>query len=818
MFAWLYLQGNFNSFSLILLIEHFILVRNFMKSVILLIALILIQFSSPAQSINTKIKLLDHENNLPIKSANISISEKYFGTTNENGEAFFPDLLKGKYYLTISHISYKSFEETIELISDTILTLQLNTASIKLPEVIVTSGKYEQNIQMLPYSVSAVNKKEIEMSPLFTVSDLLKEESGISLLRDGIWGTEVSIRGLSRANVVTLIDGFRIETSTDISARLSMFDLNDVERIEVIKGAASSLYGSGATGGTINIISKSGSYTNKLNLIGSYSGGFNSVNNFYSNALNLIASGNEWIVKMSGVFRKAQNTQTPAGELMNSQFEDNSLSASLQIKPFENQEIKFSYQQFNAYDVGIPGGAPLFPNNAVVTYPEEARRLISAEYKINNLSRSLLRLSAKYFHQFISRDVENIPGIVQFVPGGNGQPPRRVSVLKISPGADHNTNGFQTQADFKFQNHYLIAGFDYWTRNYNGLRTRDQKIEFLNPNDSSVVRTLYKTIYEKPLPDADYSSAGIYLQDEMKLFDNLNLTLGGRYDYIWLSNAETYNPLYEINNGVVNNDPAGQKVIWESESAENKSYVFNIGLLYSLSDISNLSFNAARSFRSPSLEERYQYIDLGTVVRIGDPNLKPEQGYFFDLGFRLFPDDLNFTASIFLNSLKDLVAEVPGTYEGRNALIKVNIGEALLYGFEYSIYYSLSDHLNIYNNLAYIRGLNQKEDQDLPQIPPLNGIIGIEYFPFNWMSADASAILFAVQNKVAPDEMTTPGYATFSFKLNFINLNLSGIKAGFSTGVENILDKGYRDHLSTNRGSITMEPGRNFFIRANLAF
>lgn len=187
MFAWLYLQGNFNSFSLILLIEHFILVRNFMKSVILLIALILIQFSSPAQSINTKIKLLDHENNLPIKSANISISEKYFGTTNENGEAFFPDLLKGKYYLTISHVSYKSFEETIELISDTILTLQLNTASIKLPEVIVTSGKYEQNIQMLPYSVSAVNKKEIEMSPLFTVSDLLKEESGISLLRDGIW-------------------------------------------------------------------------------------------------------------------------------------------------------------------------------------------------------------------------------------------------------------------------------------------------------------------------------------------------------------------------------------------------------------------------------------------------------------------------------------------------------------------------------------------------------------------------------------------------------------------------------------------------------
>jgi len=790
-----------------------------MKTWVLFSIIALIQLSGFAQSsIDLKIKVNSAENNDPITNANITLSEKYFGTTNNLGEAVFENLPRGKYLVKISHVSYKTYESNIEILSDTVLSIKMEFESLKMQDVIVTSNRYEQNINMLPYSVSSVNKKEIEMSPLFTVSDLLKEESGISLLRDGIWGTEVSIRGLSRANVVTLIDGNRIETSTDISARLSMFDLNDVERIEVIKGAASSLYGSGATGGTINVISKSGSYTNKLSLTGSYSGGFNSVNNFFSNGINLIASGNEWILKLNGTYRKAENTQTPAGELSNSQFEDNSFSALFQLKPLENHEIKFNFQQFSAYDVGIPGGAPLFPNNAKVTYPEELRRLLSAEYKINNLSRSLIKLSAKYFHQFISRDVENIPGIVQFVPAGNGQPPRRVSVLKINPGADHNTDGFQTQADFKLTNHYLIAGLDIWTRNYNGLRTRDQKIEILNPSDSSVVRTLYKTIYEKPLPDADYSSAGIYLQDEMNLLDNLNLTLGGRYDYIWLSNAETYNPLYEVNDGVVNNNPTGQKVIWEAQSAENKSYVFNIGLLYSLSDQSNISFNAARSFRSPSLEERYQYIDLGSVIRVGDPNLKPEQGYFFDLGFRLFPDNLNFTTSFFLNSLKDLVAEVPGTYEGRNALIKTNIGEALLYGFEYSINFRLMNQISIYNTLSYVRGLNQKDDQDLPQISPLNGIIGIEYFPYEWMSADFSSIIFAEQNKVAPGEKTTPGYVTFNFKLNFINLTLGNIKMGFSTGIENILDQEYRNHLSTNRGSITTEPGRNIFMRANLAF
>ena len=789
-----------------------------MKSIIFFIVLFSIQFLASAQTHDLKLIVLSSENNLPVTNANIELSGNYFGTTNNSGKYIFENILDGNYSLKISHISFKIYESKIVLVSDKELIIKLYPSSVKLDEVIVTSGKYEQNIQLLPYSVSVVDKKEIQLSPSITIPDLLKKESGISLVRDGIWGTEISIRGLSRANVVTLIDGNRIETSTDISARLSMFDLNDVERIEVIKGSASSLYGSGATGGIINVISKSGNYTSGLSLTGSYSIGYNSVNNYISNGINLIASGNEWIAKLSGNFRKAGSTKTPAGILSNSQFEDNSFNALIRLKPFENQEVKFDYQQFYAFDVGIPGAAPLFPNNAKVSYPEEIRRLLSAEYKINNLSKSLVKLSAKYFHQFISRDVENIPGIVQYAPAGNGQPLRRVSVLKISPGADHNVDGFQTQADFKFTNHFIIAGFDFWKRNYNGLRTKEQKIEVLNSFDSSVVKTIYKTIYEKPLPDADYSSVGFYLQDELNLFTNFKLTLGGRYDFISLSNSETLNPLYETNDGVVNNTPAGQTIIWNSESAKNKSYVFNIGLLYSLNKYSNISFNAARSFRSPSLEERYQYIDLGSVIRVGDPNLKPEQGYFFDLGFRLFPNNLNLTTSLFLNSLTDLVTEIPGTYDNRNALIKTNIGEALLYGFEYSINYRLLKQFSIYNTLAYVRGLNKKDDQDLPQIAPLNSIVGIEYFPLDWVRADLSAIIFAEQNKVAPGEIATPGYTTFNFKLNFINLNLGSFKAGVSVGLENIFDKEYRNHLSTNRGLIISEPGRNIFVRANIAF
>ncbi|MFZ2324404.1 MAG: TonB-dependent receptor [Ignavibacteriaceae bacterium] len=788
-----------------------------MKRIVILLVFLFYSILNFAQIVNLEIRILDSAKNIPVPNANIELSN-LFTTSNNSGESFFNNIPTGNYLLKISHISYKSITDNIYLSNDTTINIMLTPTSIKLNEVMVISGKYEKEINLLPYSIALVNSNDIRQNPAQTVSDLLKSESGISLLRDGIWGTEISIRGLNRSNIVTLIDGDRIETSTDISARLSMIDLNDVERIEVIKGAVSSLYGSGATGGIVNIISKTGSYNNKFTFNGNYLSGYNSVNDFFSNGINLFASDKNWLAKISGAFRKAGNTKTPSGELQNSQFDDNSINALALYKPFENHEIKINYQQFKAINVGIPGASSVFTANAKVSYPEELRRLYNIEYKINNISSSFLKLTAKYFHQFISRDVENIPGIVQYVAATNGQPPKRVSVLKISPGADHNVDGFQTQADFSFTNHYLIAGFDFWKRNYNGLRSKDQKIEVLNPSDSSVVNTIYKTIYEKPLPDADFYSAGIYLQDECKLSEKINLTLGGRYDFIWLHNSETANPLYDVTNGTVNYSPAGQTIIWDSESAQNKSYVFNIGLLYSFNSNANIAFNAANSFRSPSLEERYQYIDLGSVIRVGDPNLKPEQGYFFDLGFRFFPDNINFRTSVFLNSFTDLVTEEPGIYDGRDALIKVNIGKALLYGFEYSLNLSLVDKISLYNTLSYVRGINKNNDSDLPQISPLNGILGFKYFLYDWVSADFSAVVFNAQNKVAEDEKTTPGYAIFNLGINFMNISVETFHLQVNAGIENIFNKEYRNHLSTNRGLIISEPGRNFYIRTNISF
>jgi hemoglobin/transferrin/lactoferrin receptor protein len=762
--------------------------------------------------------VINKENRITLPAANIWLNESDFQTTTDDkGNFNFKGIPAGNYLLSVSFVGFRSAELKVEAIKDstTFVSIELDPSSITLGEIAVLSYRYEKYLKEIPIPIGLETSKEILRSPALTVSDALKNLPGISLIRDGIWGTSVNIRGLSRSSVITLIDGNRVETATDISAGLSLVDLSDIERIEVIKGSASTLYGTGAIGGVVNIITKSAYFNRNYYSDGRLTSSYNSVNNQPSANLTINSGASDWYVHLSGAIRKADNTATPRGTLINSQFRDNNFSAALGLKPFDNQELKLSYQQFNAENVGIPGGSTLFPLNAKVSYPKEMRRMASVEYKFNSVSESFHSLSLKIFHQYILRDVENIPHTVQNVAASGGQPPKRISVLKITPGADHNTNGFQVQSDWTFaSNNYFIAGIDGWQRNYNGEREKYQLIEVLNPNNQSVIKTMNKIIGEKPIPDSRFLSIGFYAQDEIGLIQNkLNSTIGGRIDFINVKNEKTYNPVYEITDGVINNSPSGQILWWDKRNIDEVSYSGNINFLYKAFRDIDLTLSIAHSFRSPSLEERYQYIDQGNVLRLGDPNLKPEKGLFFDLGLRIWKSEVNLTGDLFYNSITDIIVELPGTYEGRNALIKTNIGKAKLYGFDFGTQYNFLQHYILYTSWSYVRGKDIYNNANLPQIPPLNGRFGIKTNILYYVETDLISTIFDAQKKVAAGELTTPGYLTFDFYLNSIPFEFGFLKCQVFAGIENLTNKAYRNHLSTNRGLITIEPGRNIFAR-----
>src|SRR5690606_10499548 len=147
-----------------------------------------------------------------------------------------------------------------------------------------------------------------------------------------------------------------------------------------------------------NIVSSAPSFSNAFLMKGNFSTGFNSVNNLRTIAGAIYNSGYFWSSKISGSYRKAGNVNTPRGELKNSQFTDYSVSGLLNLQPIDNHLIKFNYQLFKSEDVGIPGGAPLFPENADVRYPLEKRELFSAGYEIQNISSLISKITLRYSH------------------------------------------------------------------------------------------------------------------------------------------------------------------------------------------------------------------------------------------------------------------------------------------------------------------------------------------------------------------------------------------------------------------------------------
>ena len=171
--------------------------------------------------------------------------------------------------ITVSRIGYRSQRLNVQSSSNLPIEIRLRSTEITLGEVTVTSTRYSKLEKDVAIPFEVVGAEKLDKKLAISVPEILDNEPGITIVRDGIWGTDINIRGLSRQNVVTLVDGNRIETAANLAAGLSLIDMFDIQRIEVIKGGVSSIYGTGATGGVVNVTTKNISYSDDFHLSGS---------------------------------------------------------------------------------------------------------------------------------------------------------------------------------------------------------------------------------------------------------------------------------------------------------------------------------------------------------------------------------------------------------------------------------------------------------------------------------------------------------------------------------------------------------------------
>jgi hemoglobin/transferrin/lactoferrin receptor protein len=715
------------------------------------------------------------------------------------GNFWLPAVPPGPQHLAASFVGYRTAEQALQVPAGGRVPcdLALEVGALPLDPVLVTARGRPSRLRELGGSAGVVEAAELAQANPVSISDALGRCPGAAAQADMPWGAQVQLRGLSRDHVVLLIDGNRISTTTDVAAQFGLVPPMDVEQLEILKGPVSVLYGSGATGGVVNAIPFSGRFAPRPQWRAAAATSYESAARGLSAYARAGLDAPAHYLMVSQALRDFASYRDGSGaRVPNSQFADHQTHLNAGWRAGAHA-LALRYQWFEAREVGIPGAGGVFPSAATVTYPRTGRWLAELSWKRRSSSR-WGGSELKIFAQTVERRAEVLPNAVSLLPG---PPLRRVRPQWIAPAADHRTLGLRWNQMLALGGHQLVAGAEAWQKELRSVRRRLTLVEVLGP-DSAVVRAVESLGEDRSLPRSTYAPLGLYAEDEFRLSSRLTLNSGARLDLIRVRSQRTFKSYL----------PPTDEVLWEAQGNLDWSWSAQARASYVLSPRWDAHLNLARSFRSPGLEERYLYVDLGDVVVVGDPDLDSERGFFAEAGLQARSGFLSWKGQVFYNRIAGMVIEVPATYEDRPARRKANAGLAVLAGGESQLVLAPHPRLLAEAQVSYVRGRDARQRQPLPAMAPLRGRLSLQWGRSQGLLGRAALDLVARQGQVAPGELPTGGHAALELGGEWGGLRTGGFRHRLALGLRNALDAGYRDHLTRSRGFELKAPGRSFFF------
>ncbi len=246
-----------------------------MKSIVLFLILY-IACSIDALAGTIQGKVIDSLDNIPLYGATIRIEGIQIGArSNADGNFSIQRLKPGNYRLLISYVGYKTENVSIAIPSDNStvnIIISLLRKDVNSNAIIVSAGKRTQSIQEVPVSVALLDQQSIQQRNVNRIDEVLRYVSGVNVARD-----QVSIRGSSGfalgigSRVALLLDGFPMLSADNGDMKFDALPMPEIQRVEVVKGAGSALYGTGALGGVVSLFTRTPADTARI-MIRSYAG------------------------------------------------------------------------------------------------------------------------------------------------------------------------------------------------------------------------------------------------------------------------------------------------------------------------------------------------------------------------------------------------------------------------------------------------------------------------------------------------------------------------------------------------------------------
>lgn len=244
-----------------------------MKTIILVLVSILICGNLSANEPPRQVSgCITDENGETLPFANILVKGTTHGTASDLDGNYRLNLSKpGEYNLIVRYAGFALLEQRIRIDGDTTINFRLKEDALNLNEVTVTATRTPKLLKDAPVITRVITSGDIQKLNAVTVQDLLETElPGMEFTRQMDGQIAVNMQGMSGKYILFLIDGERMAGETLNNVDYNRLNADNIERIEIVKGAASALYGSSAIGGVVNIITKEPSKPLEIKASGYY--------------------------------------------------------------------------------------------------------------------------------------------------------------------------------------------------------------------------------------------------------------------------------------------------------------------------------------------------------------------------------------------------------------------------------------------------------------------------------------------------------------------------------------------------------------------
>jgi hemoglobin/transferrin/lactoferrin receptor protein len=701
-----------------------------------------------------------------------------------------------------------------------------------LDDIIVYSNKFAENSKRIAQTIKVIrDKPTLNFQP--NTADVLINSGSLFVQKSQQGGGSPVIRGFEASRIVLMVDGIRMNNAIYRAGHLQnviTVDNSILDRIEIIYGPSSTLYGSDALGGVINLYTrdpklsalKKGAVSGNaimryataieeakahidLNIGGRQWASFTSVT---YGSFGDITQGKQRDNKYPGfgskpfIVRRIGNTdsafvnpdpnkQSPSG------YKQWDVVQKILYQPKANIQHIVNLQFSGSTDIPrydrlteVSGGSPVF---AEWYYGPQIRNLAAYEFNASQLNGFFREIKVNANFQ----DIEESRINRRFRNNNKSYNWERVNVFGLNLDAKRYAG-----------KHELHFGAESYTNYVRSTAVRRNIVT----GAVSKIQTRYSDGPTK------MSFNAVYAQHTFKISDQWTLNEGLRLNY--------------VNLNAVFVDTSILHLPFTSAKQNNLAVTGNLGLIYAAPSQFKLAFLLSSGFRSPNVDDLTKVFDtrVGAVV-IPNADVKPEYTYNAEINFSKQYAKFSYGGAVFYTLFRNALVVDRTTFNGQDSIIfqgvksavfsTQNKAKAYLYGFSANAAVTIFDKTTLDGVVTYTYGRYNANTTEVPldHVPPMYGRIAVKHTNTKWQ-AEVYTLFNGWKriNDYSPSGEDNQQYATADGMPSWITVNAKAVlqlskHLQTQLMVENMLDRNYRYFASG-----ISAPGRNFILSLKASF